>query len=39
MICRFLKLSMVKIFPKAANQAKKVTFKGTLFRQILFQGK
>jgi hypothetical protein len=29
----------VRIFPSAANQAKKTTFKGTLACQILFQGK
>ena len=35
----FLRLSMVGIIPKAANQAKNVTLKGTLFHQILFQEK
>jgi hypothetical protein len=35
MICRFLRL--VRIFSKAADHAKKVTFKGTLFCQILLQ--
>jgi hypothetical protein len=29
---------MVKIFPRAADQAKKGTLKGALVRQILFQG-
>jgi len=35
----FLRLSKVMIFPCAAIQAKKATFKGTLVRHILFQGK
>jgi hypothetical protein len=35
----FLRLSNVRIFPSATAQAKKATFKGTLVRQILFQGK
>jgi hypothetical protein len=39
MTCRFLRLSMVRIFPRVADQAKNVVLKGTLVRQILFQGK
>jgi hypothetical protein len=39
MICCFLGLFKVRILPKVANQAKKATLKGALFRQILFQGK
>jgi hypothetical protein len=35
----FLRLSKVRIFPYAAVQAKKATFKGTLVCHILFQGK
>jgi hypothetical protein len=35
----FLRLSKVRIFPCAAVQAKKTTFKGTLVRQILSQRK
>lgn len=35
----FLRLSKVMIFPNAAAQAKKVTFKGALVCQILFQEK
>jgi hypothetical protein len=39
MTYRFLRLSTVRIFPKAANQAKKAFLKGTLVHQTLFYGK
>jgi hypothetical protein len=39
MTCHFLRLSMVRIFPRAVDQAKKVAFNGTLVRQTLFHGK
>ena len=39
MTCRSFKLSMVKIFPKTVDQAKKVALKETLVRQIFFQEK
>jgi hypothetical protein len=32
MICCFFRLSMMRIFPKVADQAKKATLKGALFR-------
>jgi hypothetical protein len=35
----FLRLSKVRIFHSAAAQSKKATFKGTLVRQMIFQGK
>jgi hypothetical protein len=35
----FLKLSSIRILPKAADQMKKATLDGALVRQILFQGK
>lgn len=35
MICLFLRLFMVRIFPNTADQAKNVTLKVALFRQIL----
>jgi len=39
MICRFPKLSIVRIFPNTADQAKNTIRNGTLFHQILLQGK
>jgi hypothetical protein len=39
MICLFLRLSKVKIFPNAAVQTKKATLGGALFLQMLFQEK
>jgi hypothetical protein len=39
MTCRFLKLSLVSIFPRTADQAKKTNLKGALVHQILFQEK
>ena len=36
-ICRFLRLSIVKIFPKAAVHTKKATLEGTLDFQTVFQ--
>lgn len=38
MTCYFLRLFVVSIFPKRANQAKNTTLKGALFRHIV-QGK
>lgn len=35
----FLRLSIVRIFSRAIDQAKKATLKGTLVHQTLFQGK
>jgi hypothetical protein len=35
----FPRLSMVKIFPMLADQAKKAALKETLIHQTLFQGK
>ena len=37
--CRFLRLFMVKIFPKATDEAKTTALKVELVRQILFQRK
>jgi hypothetical protein len=37
--CRFLRLSIMRIFPKAANKAKNKILEWALFLQILFQGK
>ena len=39
MICHFLVSSLVRIFPNMANQVKNTTRNGTLFSQILLQGK
>jgi hypothetical protein len=39
MTCIFLRLSNVRVFPSAVDQAKKATFNGTFVCQILFQGK
>jgi hypothetical protein len=39
MICRFPKLSNVRILSKVAYQANKVTLKGALLYQIHLQGK
>jgi hypothetical protein len=39
MICLFLRLSTVRILPRAADQAKKTALEGTGVRHILFQGK
>jgi hypothetical protein len=39
MICRFLRLSIVRIFLRAVDQAEKAVLKGTFIFQILFQGK
>ena len=38
-ICRFLRLSIVKIFPKAVVHTKKATLEETLDFQTVFQGK
>ena len=35
----FLRLSIVKHFPKAAVQTKNVTLEGIFYFQMLFQGK
>lgn len=37
--CRFLRLPIVKIFPKVVDQAKYATLSGALLRQILLQHK
>jgi hypothetical protein len=39
MAYRFLRLSIVRIFPRAADQAKKAALKRTSVHQILLQGK
>jgi len=39
MICYFLRLSIIRIFPNATDQAKKAALKETLGCQTLFQGK
>jgi len=39
MTCRFLRLSIVRIFPRVADQTEKAALKGILVRQILFEGK
>jgi hypothetical protein len=36
MTYRFLRLSMVRIFPRVADQAKKAAIKGTIVHQVLF---
>jgi hypothetical protein len=39
MTCRFLRLSILKNFPRVADQAKNTVLKETLVHQILFHGK
>jgi hypothetical protein len=39
MACHFLRLSIIRIFPRTDDQAKNAALQGTLVRQTLFQEK